>query len=267
MREYGHCSVDGCTKKANYKSEMLCQMHYFRRMRNGSFELRQTKYQKNGFYQHAGGYKVLMIPGHPLAQNDGSIFEHRVVVFGLVGWNIPPCSFCGADSDWFSRKTHIDHIDKDRSNNAPENLRVLCNPCNTGRTKRDFSSYEHCGAVTVNGVTKTPTEWSREDGVNVTGATIERRISVGYTHYDAVYGEKKTHNGNKKKKPPTPPKHTRKNAIKITIDNLTMTAEEWSRQSDCLVSSRTVVNRFKSGRPHYNCVFDPPRSGYQHDTH
>lgn len=196
MKSHGECSVPGCERAANYKQDMICQMHYFRRMRNGTFDLKETKYQKQGYHEHSNGYRLLKIPGHPIARKDGVIFEHRAVMFDIHGWDLPPCEKCGAESDWFTRKTHIDHIDKDRTNNNPSNLRVLCNPCNVSRTEKIHHSYDHCLAVTVNGVTKTPTEWSREPGVEVTAATIRKRIKDGYSHHDALYARKITHNGN-----------------------------------------------------------------------
>lgn len=199
MRNHGKCTVEGCTRPANYKQDMICQMHYFRRMRNGNFGLKETKYQRQGYHEHSNGYRLLKIPGHPLARASGQVFEHRVVAFDKYGWNIPPCEICGAESDWFTRKTHIDHIDEDRSNNAPENLRVLCNPCNVSRTTKTFHEYEHCQAITVNGKTMTPTEWSRQPGVNVHAATIRARIKSGYSPYDALYAPKITHNGNARK--------------------------------------------------------------------
>jgi len=199
MSNHGNCTVEGCTRPANYKQEMICQMHYFRRMRNGHFGLKQSKYQRLGYHEHSNGYRVLIIPGHPLSSSRGEVYEHRSVVFKRHGWGLPPCEICGAESDWNTRKTHIDHIDEDRANNRPENLRVLCNYCNVSRTKKSHHSYSHCQSITVNGKTMTPTEWARQPNVNVHAATIRHRIKSGYSPYDALYAAKITHNGNARK--------------------------------------------------------------------
>lgn len=37
------CCVDGCDRDARYKEKQLCQMHYFRVMRNSTTELRAIR--------------------------------------------------------------------------------------------------------------------------------------------------------------------------------------------------------------------------------
>lgn len=263
MKSHGTCTVQDCERPAHYKQDMICQMHYFRRMRNGGFDLKKTKYEKQGYYEHSNGYRLLVMPDHPLARKGGEVFEHRVVAFEKYGFDLPPCEFCGAESDWFTRKTHIDHVDEDRANNHPDNLRVLCNSCNTKRTKKIYHSYDHCMSVTVDGVTMTPTEWSRQPRVSVTAATIRHRIASGYSHKEAVYSPKKTHNGNERKRPPCPPKHTRRNAVSLTIDGVKKTSAEWSRHPDCNVCDSTIRMRKRKGLSDRDCVFGPPRTGFK----
>lgn len=261
MKSHGTCTVKDCDRPAHYKQEMICQMHYFRRMRNGSFDLRETKYEKQGYYEHSNGYRILVMPDHPLARKSGEVFEHRVVAFDKYGWDLPSCEFCGAESDWFTRKTHIDHIDENRANNHPNNLRVLCNPCNVRRTEKTYHRYEHCEAVTIDGVTRTPTEWARQPGVDVHAATIRHRIKSGYNPYDALYAPKVTHNGNKRKSPPCPPKHTRRNAVNLVIDGVKKTSSEWSKHPLCLVSDATIRYRKRRGVADKECVFAAPKTG------
>lgn len=258
-----NCSVLGCKKEVSYKADRLCQMHYFRRMRNGHFDLKETKLSKNGGkIFREDGYVLVKAPNHPLSGKKGFVFEHRKVVFSKFGWDLPPCEFCGRESDWNSRATHIDHIDENKSNNKPENLRVLCNPCNVARSRTEPHKWEHCTAITIGCKTMTATEWARQDDVKVAGSTIIRRLKLGASPSEAVYGEKKTHNGGKqKKRPPPPPKYTRKNAINLTIAGVIKTSAEWSRHPDCRVSDGTIRNRVKSGMDHHSCVFEPPRSG------
>lgn len=194
MKDCPTCRLDGCEREAMYKAERLCQMHYFRRMRNGHFGLnpRKPKYTDSKI-RHSAGYIVLRRPGHPLASKDGQVYEHRFVVYEKYGENLPPCEFCGQASNWHSRKTHIDHIDRDKANNHPDNLRVLCNPCNA---QRDVKTHEREGvvAITIDGVTMTARKWANQPGVRFCGASIYRRKKSGMSDYDCVYGRKVTHN-------------------------------------------------------------------------
>lgn len=249
------CSVDGCEKKAMYKADRICQMHYFRRMRNGTFELvRSRKYR----VVNPAGYHSIYEPSHDLSQSTGYVFEHRKVLFDAFGHSLERCEICGKPWSWDAIfYSHVDHINEDKSDNRLCNLRPLCNGCNTKRGAPDLYTFHGRIAVTIGEETMTPEEWSRVEGVLVSGKTIRDRIANGMSHYDAVYAPKKTHNGNVPVKPAAPPKHTRKNAVKLTIDGLTMTSAEWSRQDGCTVSDGTIRNRKKAGMSDYDAVFLP----------
>lgn len=187
-----------------YIARELCQKHYFRFMRNGHYGLNK-RYAGPGKkrMRHSNGYILLRIPGHPLAQKSCNVYEHRKIIYDAYGENLPPCEFCGKPSDWHSRKTHIDHIDENRANNDLSNLRVLCNPCNVGRAE-GRPKHTHIGrsAITVDGVTMTPAEWARQPGVVVTGATIIRRVRLGWPPKEAVYRTGITHHGSNKQAKP-----------------------------------------------------------------
>ena len=259
------CCIDDCNKPIKFKKDQLCQMHYFRRMRNGHFGLKQRKPSgvKNTNYRYvrSDGYVLIRRENCPISMKSGFIFEHRFVMYEIHGDNLPDCQLCGNPSDWFSRKTHIDHIDEIRSNNSPENLRVLCNSCNVTRTKKAYHSQHNCTSITIGDLTLTANEWSRQPGVSVSGSAIKDRLRRGFSDYEAVYSYKKTHNGNIPKKPETPPKHTRKNSISLTIDGVTKTSAEWSRDDFCRVSEATIRMRKKKGIDDYSCVFGVPISG------
>lgn len=59
----------------------------------------------------ADGYIDLWRPGHPLARNDGYVFEHRHVLL-QAGVPVPP-------------GFEVHHIDEDRANNSIDNLAVV----------------------------------------------------------------------------------------------------------------------------------------------
>lgn len=182
------CKVKGCDRKSMYKEKDLCQMHYFRLMRNGTTDLvRKRKYRT----ENPAGYQVLYEPNHPLAQSGGYVYEHRKVAYEKYGENLPDCEMCGASCSWQIYTTHIDHIDRNVRNNSPENLRPLCNSCNS---QRDVNFTERARAVNidVNGVVKTVSEWVRSEGVTVIAKTIKERLARGWSAYDAVYTPSRT---------------------------------------------------------------------------
>jgi 5-methylcytosine-specific restriction endonuclease McrA len=223
-------------------------MHYFRRMRYGTFEL--TRKPGRERFIRSDGYVMVHARGHRFASlRNHYAFEHRVVAYAKYGDTLPDCGLCGIPLDWSIAV--IDHIDEVRTNNAPSNLRPLCWKCNIQRTERLGISYPNALAVEFNGKTLTPTEWAREPGVKVHGATIRKRLQMGATPEQAIYGAKITHNGNlPPKRPPPAPKHTRRNSVNIGIDGELKTSAEWSRDSRCEVSDATLRNRVKGGWPH-----------------
>lgn len=242
------CKIDGCDRVAKFKGEQLCQMHYFRRMRFGTFEL--TRKPGRESFLRPDGYVMIHARGHRFASpRTHYAFEHRVVAYAKYGDILPNCELCDIPLDW--SVAVVDHIDEVKTNNDPSNLRPLCWRCNIERTERLGTSYPNALAVDFGGRILTPTEWAREPGVKVHGATIRRRIREGATPAEAIFGEKLTHNGKlPPPRPPAPPKHTRRNAVNIVIDGVLKTSMEWSRDPQCNVSDATLRNRVKSGWLH-----------------
>lgn len=191
------CKVDGCERVSAYKKDDVCQKHYFRFMRNGTYEtVRKRKYRVT----NQAGYQSLLEPNHPLSQSSGYVYEHRMVAYSKYGETLPDCELCGKACSWDIYTTHIDHIDEDVTNNNPLNLRPLCNGCNSSRNNPPKHTWSNATAITFNGKTMTANEWSREDGVLVSRPTIINRLAKGYSVEDALFSRKKTHNGKRLEK-------------------------------------------------------------------
>jgi len=127
-----NCEVDGCHRKAQYKEQRVCQKHYFRMMRYGTYELTRAGKRKP-FLITPNGYKKIFKPTHTLTDKDGYIFEHRYQLYLVVGDTPTNCEFCGKVWNWNGKSDHVDHINKDKLDNRIENLRPLCNGCNVNR--------------------------------------------------------------------------------------------------------------------------------------
>lgn len=91
------------------------------------------------------GYRIVSAPGHPQARDDGSIREHRLVLFDSIGGGRHPCHWCGWEVDWAItyrpggsveerwNALIVDHLNGDRLDNRPENLVPSDSWCNEHR--------------------------------------------------------------------------------------------------------------------------------------
>lgn len=123
------CEVKSCHKLKQYKWEKHCPMHKARLWRTGSLDLKPRKPKDKVMHSH--GYILLHRPDHPLSKGF-YIAEHRVVAYDsgidMKCWN------CGVNVSWEEgKKCHVDHIDCNRTNNHPSNLRMSCWMCNVQR--------------------------------------------------------------------------------------------------------------------------------------
>lgn len=173
-----------------YKSQRVCQKHYFRYMRYGTYELtaKPGRYR----YTHSSGYQLIKVPEHPLANSTGYVYEHRKVMYDKYGESIPNCEICGKETSWEPYSTHVDHINRDKSDNRTVNLRILCNGCNSQRDV-DVLKRKGVSAISIGGVSKTANGWSSHPKANHSGVSIWRRLHKGMSAYEAVFGENKTH--------------------------------------------------------------------------
>ncbi|TCD13594.1 HNH endonuclease [Lelliottia amnigena] len=187
------CKVEGCDRECkHYPGKGICQMHYFRMMRYGTYELTKVGKGKERT-SNAKGYQMLKLPNYPLAMANGAVYEHRKVIYDRYGDVLPPCEKCGKEVTW--KTAHIDHIDEVVDNNAESNLRVLCRACNVMRSRVHIPEHTKKGraGITFSGETKTATEWARDPRVSVAGNTIKLRLKKGMSVEDALFSPKVTH--------------------------------------------------------------------------
>lgn len=184
------CKIDGCDRDAMYQKDQVCQKHYFRFMRFGTYDL--TMKPRRLRRVHSAGYVCLFLPDHPLANSTGEVYEHRKVMHDKYGNDLPDCELCGKETSWHPYTTHIDHINRDKSDNRECNLRVLCNNCNS---QRDVNVLDKPGVVgiEIDGVTKTAWDWAKVEGANHGGASIRRRYLSGMSGKESVFGKNRTH--------------------------------------------------------------------------
>lgn len=239
------CKADGCERDAMYVGKGVCQKHYFRLRRGRPLEDRPRGVP---FLVDPRGYLGVFEPGHPLALGNGVVAVHRKMLFDAVGGVVSECELCKKPLTWAS--CHVDHIDENPGNNAIGNLRPLCMDCNVKRTR----SIDRRGAtvLVVGDERKTLAEWSRDSRVSVCVKTIIERKKRGVSDAEALFGKKRTHNGNRteRKRPYRP-------ILKHEHAGLRLTLAEWSRQPGVTVSDATLHNRLRAGWSLEAALFTP----------
>ena len=177
------CKVEGCERAANYKEEGVCQKHYFRMMRYGTYNLTSSRKE---FIFSPNGYKKIYLPDHPLSDKGGYVFEHRYFLFEKIGFGSHSCAMCGKPWSWKGKSDHVDHINEDRLDNSISNLRPLCNPCNSRRNRIPEHKCKNKSSITLFGETKTAEEWGRDQRVEVSGYNLRQRLKAGWNIEKAI---------------------------------------------------------------------------------
>lgn len=124
------CTIDGCGKPPRSRTAEWCEMHYGRWRRNGHPERLHRWPERR---KTDRGYVLIGRSTHPLANAQGWVYEHRVVLYDQHQGRCPTgCEWCGEPfGSWAD--VHADHLNYDRGDNRPENLRCACRSCNIGR--------------------------------------------------------------------------------------------------------------------------------------
>lgn len=95
--------------------------------------------QGGGKFATVTKYKSVLRPGHVLADKDGRVRVHRLVLYEKIGGGQHCCYWCSVPVGWLEpppNRLVADHVDADKWNNAPTNLVPSCDRCNAGREKR-----------------------------------------------------------------------------------------------------------------------------------
>lgn len=110
-------------------------MHYHRQYRHGSVEAQAN--QSGITASHGRRYRLVYVPGHPLAGKNGRAYEHRVVLYDKIGDGPHPCHWCATTLQWTAKGESdcltVDHLDNRGDNNDPLNLVPSCQQCNGAR--------------------------------------------------------------------------------------------------------------------------------------
>lgn len=97
----------------------------------------RSKASGRGFYISGGYRKLTGQWDHPLAIADGTVFEHRKVLYDKIGPGPHMCHWrCGRMLSWDGGPQLgicVDHLDNNRLNNDPENLVPSCRRENIAR--------------------------------------------------------------------------------------------------------------------------------------
>jgi len=127
------CTVPGCEKAPRSATADWCKMHYHRWYRHGTVDMLATRH-------HMGSprrYRTIAAKGHPLAGANGRAYEHRVVLFAMIGEGSHACHWCGTTVTWGPKgspdELQPDHLNNDGADNRPANLVQSCRRCNTTR--------------------------------------------------------------------------------------------------------------------------------------
>lgn len=101
------CSVEGCTYIS--KARGYCSTHYHRWFLTGSTDAPARRPLKSDV--KVNGYRMLWMPGHPMANSAGQVAEHRFVMSEHLGRPLLP-------------HENVHHINGVRDDNRIENLEL-----------------------------------------------------------------------------------------------------------------------------------------------
>jgi len=130
------CTVPECDKPTRSPGSEWCAMHYHRWYRHG--DVNRSARTSGVSVSQGRRYRLLELPGHPLAKASHKVWEHQVVLYGSIGPGSHPCHWCGSTVRWEAAKGEadrlvVDHLNAIGDDNRIDNLVPSCATCNSAR--------------------------------------------------------------------------------------------------------------------------------------